>query len=79
MAAHRDPAVFDDPHKVDFDREGTGHVSFGHGPHHCMESEVMISTLLRRCPELRLAGPAEETVFQYKGLILGPRELVVTR
>ncbi|MGW6569611.1 cytochrome P450 [Streptomyces sp. NPDC054975] len=85
LAANRDPAVFEDPHEVDFDREGTGHVSFGHGPHHCMgamltrmESEVMLSTLLRRYPELRLAGPAEETVFQSKGLIRGPRELVVT-
>ncbi|MDT9690991.1 cytochrome P450 [Streptomyces sp. P9(2023)] len=85
LAANRDPSVFEDPHEVDFDREGIGHVSFGHGPHHCMgamltrmESEVMISTLLRRYPELRLAGPPEETVFQSKGLIRGPRELVVT-
>ncbi|GGU04788.1 MULTISPECIES: cytochrome P450 [Streptomyces] len=85
LAANRDPSVFEDPHEVDFDRTGTGHVSFGHGPHHCMgamltrmESEVMISTLLRRYPELRLAGRPEDVVFQSKGLIRGPRELVVT-
>ncbi|MBT2444678.1 cytochrome P450 [Streptomyces sp. ISL-36] len=85
LAANRDPAVFENPHEVDFDRTGTGHVSFGHGPHHCMgamltrmESEVMISTLLRRYPELRLAGRPEDVVFQSKGLIRGPKELVVT-
>ncbi|MFF8608062.1 cytochrome P450 [Streptomyces sp. NPDC015346] len=85
LAANRDPSVFENPHEIDFDRTGTGHVSFGHGPHHCMgamltrmESEVMISTLLRRYPELRLAGRPEDVVFQSKGLIRGPKELVVT-
>lgn len=85
LAANRDPEAFDDPHTLDFDREGIGHVSFGHGPHHCMgamltrmESEVMLSTLLRRYPELRLAGRPEDVVWQSKGLIRGPRELLVT-
>ncbi|MET9955505.1 cytochrome P450 [Streptomyces sp. NPDC006339] len=85
LAANRDPAVFEDPHTVDFDRTGVGHVSFGHGPHHCMgamltrmESEVMLSTLLTRYPELRLADRPEDTVFQSKGLIRGPKELWVT-
>ncbi|WP_370415153.1 cytochrome P450 [Streptomyces fradiae] len=85
LAANRDPAVFADPHTVDFDRTGTGHVSFGHGPHHCMgamltrmESEVIVSTLLTRYPELRLAGRPEDVPFQSKGLIRGPRELYVT-
>ncbi|MFI1976198.1 cytochrome P450 [Streptomyces wedmorensis] len=82
LAANRDPEVFADPHALDFDREGTGHVSFGHGPHHCMgamptrtESEVMLSTLLRRCPDLRLAGGPEDVVCQSKGLIrrTGPK------
>ncbi|MFJ3905941.1 cytochrome P450 [Streptomyces sp. NPDC090025] len=84
LAANRDPAVFPDPHTVDFDRTGTGHLSFGHGPHHCMgamltrmESEVMLSTLLARYPALRLAGRPEDVVFQSKGLIRGPRELYV--
>ncbi|MGW7434333.1 cytochrome P450 [Streptomyces sp. NPDC054861] len=85
LAANRDPEVFADPHDVDFDRTGTGHLSFGHGPHHCMgamltrmESEVMLETLLRRYPELRLAGAPEETEWQVKGLIRGPKELMVT-
>ncbi|MFB7514359.1 cytochrome P450 [Streptomyces sp. NPDC056144] len=85
LAANRDPEVFDDPHTLDFDREGIGHVSFGHGPHHCMgamltrmESEVILSTLLRRYPDLRLAGRPEDVVWQSKGLIRGPKELLVT-
>ncbi|WP_078868095.1 cytochrome P450 [Streptomyces sp. NRRL F-5727] len=85
LAANRDPEVFADPDVLDFDRTGIGHVSFGHGPHHCMgamltrmESEVMLSTLLARYPELRLAGPAEDVPFQSQGLIRGPRELYVT-
>ncbi|MGW0122852.1 cytochrome P450 [Streptomyces sp. NPDC003327] len=85
LAANRDPEVFADPHALDFDRAGLGHVSFGHGPHHCMgamltrmESEVMLETLLRRYPGLRLAGRPEDVVWQSKGLIRGPRELYVT-
>ncbi|GAA3078834.1 cytochrome P450 [Streptomyces roseofulvus] len=85
LAANRDPEVFADPDVLDFDRTGIGHVSFGHGPHHCMgamltrmESEVMLSTLLARYPELRLAGRPEDVPFQSQGLIRGPRELYVT-
>ncbi|WP_078955243.1 cytochrome P450 [Streptomyces griseus] len=85
LAANRDPEVFADPDVLDFDRTGTGHLSFGHGPHHCMgamltrmESEVMLSSLLARYPELRLAGRPEDVPFQSKGLIRGPRELYVT-
>ncbi|MGA5192580.1 cytochrome P450 [Streptomyces exfoliatus] len=85
LAANRDPEVFEDPDAIDFDREGTGHVSFGHGPHHCMgamltrmESEVMLSTLLSRYPGLRLADGPEDVVWQSKGLIRGPKELFVT-
>ncbi|MFJ7417496.1 cytochrome P450 [Streptomyces uncialis] len=85
LAANRDPEVFEDPDTVDFDRQGTAHLSFGHGPHHCMgamlsrmESEVMISTLLARYPKLRLAGDPQDTPFQSKGFIRGPKTLVVT-
>ncbi|MFH8726851.1 cytochrome P450 [Streptomyces termitum] len=85
LAANRDPEVFADPEVLDFDRTGTGHVSFGHGPHHCvgalltrMESEVMLASLLARYPELRLAGRPEDVPFQSKGLIRGPGELYVT-
>ncbi|MET7601645.1 cytochrome P450 [Streptomyces avermitilis] len=85
LTANRDPAVFENPDAVDFDRQGVSHLSFGHGVHHCMgamlarmESEVMVSSLLDRFPKLRLAGPPEDTVFQSKAFIRGPQTLVVT-
>lgn len=85
LAANRDPAVFAEPDSVDFDRQGVAHMAFGHGPHHCMgamlsrmESEVMIAGLLTRFPELRLTGPAGSTPWQRKGLIRGPKSLVVS-
>ena len=84
LAANRDPEVFPDPDTIDFDRTGAAHLSFGHGPHHCMgamlarmESEVMLAALLDRFPSLRLAVPAEEIVWQRKAFIRGPRELPV--
>ncbi|MFJ8672143.1 cytochrome P450 [Streptomyces sp. NPDC093589] len=62
-AANRDPARFDAPDSVRLDRHPTGHVSFGHGPHHClgaplarMEARIAFEVLLTRFPEIRLAG-----------------------
>ena len=85
LTANRDPEVFENPEVLDFDREALSHLSFGHGPHHCMgammarmESEVMLSGLLTRFPGLRLAEPPEKTVFQSSGTIRGPQSLLVT-
>ena len=35
-AANRDPDVFPDPGRIDFDRENLKHMSFGHGVHFCL-------------------------------------------
>ncbi|MCS0635399.1 cytochrome P450 [Streptomyces sp. LP05-1] len=85
LAANWDPEVYDDPDVIDFDRTASAHMAFGHGPHHCigaqltrMESEVMLSGLLGRFPQLRLAVAPEEMVWQRKGLIRGPQSLPVT-
>ncbi|MEV1051291.1 cytochrome P450 [Streptomyces sp. NPDC049887] len=84
LAANRDPSVFPDPHILDLDRPAAAHLSFGHGPHHCvgpmlarMESEVMLATLLRRYPRLALAVPEEEIAWQEGALIRGPKSLPV--
>ncbi|WP_035850580.1 cytochrome P450 [Kitasatospora azatica] len=84
LAANRDPAVFDRPHELDFDRHPNPHLAFGHGPHYCvgaafarMETQVMLRALLDRFPRLRLAVPASEIRWRKGELIRGPGELPV--
>ncbi|MBO8194040.1 cytochrome P450 [Streptomyces oryzae] len=84
VAANWDPHRFPAPETIDPDREGPPHLAFGNGPHHCvapllarMEAEVLLSTLLRRLPTLRLAVPAEEVAWQQHVLIRGPVGLPV--
>jgi cytochrome P450 len=59
-AANRDPALRDDPERLDVTRGAVGHVAFGHGIHHClgaplarMEMRTAFPALLRRFPGLR--------------------------
>lgn len=63
-AANRDPAVFADPDRFDVRRDPNPHLAFGFGPHFCLgaslarlELRVMFSEVLRRFPDLHLAGP----------------------
>jgi len=62
-SANRDTAVFTDPDRLDVQRYPNPHLAFGFGPHFCMgaslarlELQVMFSEVLRRLPDLRLAG-----------------------
>ena len=66
-AANRDPAQFDDPDRLDIERNPTRHLAFGRGSHYCLgaplarlEAEIALNTLLRRLPNLRLAVEPEE-------------------
>jgi cytochrome P450 len=77
-AANRDPAVYENPDRLDIKREDIRPLSFGGGIHYCLgaqlariEGEVAISTLLRRLPNLRLDDidhPDWRQTFVLRGL-----------
>jgi cytochrome P450 len=75
-AANRDPEQFPDPDGLDITRSPNKHLSFGQGHHFCLgaplvrlEGRLAFSALLRRMPDLRLAGPAEyQENFNLRGL-----------
>ncbi|QUH00455.1 cytochrome P450 [Saccharopolyspora erythraea] len=85
VAANWDEDVYPEPDRVDLDRPEVPHLAFGHGPHYCMgpmlarmESQVLLSSLLTRLPDLALAVPPEQVAWQPNALIRGPLELPVT-
>jgi cytochrome P450 len=59
--ANRDPRAFTDPDRLDLRREGRAHLGYAHGPHFCLgaalarvETEVALSALLRRFPDMSI-------------------------
>jgi cholest-4-en-3-one 26-monooxygenase len=65
-SANRDAGIFRDPDRFDVGRTPNDHLAFGIGPHFCLganlarlEIRVMFEELLRRLPDMELAGPVE--------------------
>lgn len=63
-AGNRDPRKFSDPDAFDMQRDQGTPLTFGFGPHACigaamgrMEMEILLSTLARKAPGLKLAEP----------------------
>lgn len=84
-SANHDPAFFDDPDAVDFDRRGTPHLSFGYGGRYClgaplarMELNAVISQVIPRLPDLRLAVDVEALGINNEALGSGLVALPVT-
>jgi len=64
QSANRDEAIFKDPYKFDVTRSPNNHLAFGIGEHFCLganlarlEIRVMFEELVRRLPDIELAGP----------------------
>ncbi len=84
-AANRDPALCDDPDRLDITRTPVPHLAFGHGIHQCvgqqlarLELRVAFESLARRLPGLRLAVPADQVRTSPEMIIYGVHELPVT-
>jgi cytochrome P450 len=85
LAGNHDPAVFEDPGRLDIGRTARNHLAFGFGPHQClgqnlarMELQVVLDTLVRHVPDLRLAAPVAGLPFKDDAFVYGAYQLPVT-
>ena len=83
-AANHDPARFADPARLDIRRDASGHLAFGHGIHHClgtqlarMETEIAVTALLKRFPQLSLDTRPRKLEWRRSRPIRGLRSLPV--
>jgi cytochrome P450 len=71
VSANRDPRAFTDPDRLDIGRAPgpSGHLGYAHGPHFCLgaslarvQTEVALTALLRRFPDLSVSPQGAERV-----------------
>lgn len=62
-AANRDPAIFDDPERLDLERQPNPHLALGFGEHFCLgahlarlEMRIALPSMYRRFPGLRVTA-----------------------
>jgi cytochrome P450 len=74
-AANRDPAVWQEPDRLDIGRKPNPQLAFGHGPHACaglnvarLEARVAIGRLVARYPRLHpAAAPERDPRVRFRG------------
>jgi cytochrome P450 len=76
-ATHRDPAVFENPNRLQFDRKRNRHMAFGGGIHRCVgshlartELRIALEEWLKIIPHFELNDP--DAVVWAKGQVRGP-------
>jgi cytochrome P450 len=82
-AANRDPAVFEQPHRLDVARKPNNHLAFGQAAHACsgmnvarLEARIALGALLARHPRLALrAEPERDPRVRFRGLRTLPVQL----
>ncbi|MBO3745191.1 cytochrome P450 [Streptosporangiaceae bacterium NEAU-GS5] len=82
---NRDERIFPDPGRFAIDRDPNPHIAFGYGKFYCLAShlsrlmlEVILATLIRRLPGLRLAVAPEEVEVDRESVTGGLLRLPVT-
>jgi len=83
-AANRDPAHFDDPDRIDFNRRGAQHLTFGIGNHFCVGSQLArlemraaLVELATQCPNMELTVETKDIPWRRDFGKPGPRQLPV--
>jgi cytochrome P450 len=83
-SANRDNTRFPDADRLDITRGSRGHLTFGHGIHHCLgaalarcEAESAFRILLERFPNIRLAADPHMPRWRFSTLIRGLESLPV--
>jgi cytochrome P450 len=73
-AANRDPNVFEDPARLDLARTPNPHLAFGGGAHFCigaplarLEGRIVLTSLVRRFPKLRVVATERRKSFTIRG------------
>jgi cytochrome P450 len=79
-AANRDPAVFGQPDRIDFDRPPAArHLTFGFGVHFCLgatlarlEFKTALMALMTAMPDMQLVGRVEDIQWRNNFILPGP-------
>jgi cytochrome P450 len=81
-SGNHDPEQFDDPERFDVTRTPNNHLGFGFGIHHClgaplarMETQVALTSLVRRAPGLALA--VDDVAYKSNVVLRGMESLPV--
>jgi len=82
ISANRDESVFDRPDALDLGRDPNRHLTFAFGKHFCLgnqlarlEGQIALGELVRRFPDMRLAGPREDIRYKPVQALRGFRSL----